>query len=265
MCDNKDLLIGYLYDDVTAEERRTFAAHLQHCADCREELAALDATRAQLAAWSPPERTLGFRIVSDAAPAPAAAKVLPFRTRWMPAFGMAAAAVLVLAVATAIANIEVRYDNAGLIVRTGWARTPDASSMPTAVGDQRSPERAQAVDGVSWRADFAALQSRLDQLQKVVDAQPPSAAPRIVAGVRMSDAEMLNQVRTIVREAEARQQVAVAQRLLQVIDDLDRQHRADVVALQQGLGQYQGLTDMQMLNTREQINQLKRVATRQEK
>ena len=76
---------------------------------------------------------------------------------------------------------------------------------------------------------------------------------------------MLRQVRDIVREAEARQQVAVAQRLLQVVQDLDRQHRSDVAALQEGLGQYQGLADMQIMTTREQINQLKRVATRQEK
>src|SRR5688572_4958587 len=100
MCNNKDLLVSYLYDDVTAEERRTFDAHLPRCAECREELASLGMTRAHLATWAPPERALGFRMISDA-PAPPAAKVIPFPSRWMPAFGLAAAAMLVLAAATA--------------------------------------------------------------------------------------------------------------------------------------------------------------------
>ena len=45
------------------------------------------------------------------------------RSRWKPALGLAAAAVLVLAVASAIANLEVKYDANGLVVRTGWARS----------------------------------------------------------------------------------------------------------------------------------------------
>ena len=261
MCNNKDLLVSYLYDDVTADERRTFEAHMQRCAECREELASMGMTRAHLATWAPPERALGFRMISDAPPQ-AAAKVMPFRSRWTPAFGRAAAAVLVLAAATAIANLEIRYDDNGLVVRTGWARSVDVASIEPAAppaGD------ANGIAQASWRADFDALEARLQQMERVVTTRPAAGALAVNAGQRMSDAEMLRQVRAIVKDAESRQQVAVAQRLLQVIGDLDRRHRADIATLQQGLGQYQGLTDMQILNTREQINELKRVATRQEK
>jgi hypothetical protein len=74
----------------------------------------------------------------------------------------------------------------------------------------------------------------------------------------MSDAEILRRVREIVGEAEARQQTSVAQRLLQVVRDFDRQRQVDLAAMQQGLSTYQGLTNAE-------IAQLYRVASRQEK
>src|SRR5687767_3295010 len=248
MCNNKDLLVSYLYDDVTAEERRAFDAHLHRCAECRDELASLGATRAHLAAWAPPERALGFRMISDAPQG--TAKVLPFRSRWMPAFGLAAAAVLVLAVATAIANLEVRYDDDGLVVRTGWARSPAVASNTSNTMTAPPVADANGMAQASWRANFDALEQRLQQMERVLATRPSAGTMAVNAGQRMSDAEMLRQVRAIVKDAESRQQVAVAERLLQVIGDLDRQHRADIATLQQGLGQYQGLTDMQIMNTR---------------
>src|SRR5688572_23535204 len=120
MCDNKELLVGYLYDDLTPQQRTIFDAHLGSCADCRDEVAALRSTRGSLSSWAPPEPDLGFEIVRHTVEP--RGKVVRFRSRWVPAFGLAAAAVLVLAAAGAIANLEVQYDNEGLVVRTGWSR-----------------------------------------------------------------------------------------------------------------------------------------------
>ena len=72
----------------------------------------------------------------------------------------------------------------------------------------------------------------------------------------MSDAEMLRQVRAIVREAESRQQGAVAERLLQVWQDFDHQRRSDLAMLQQGSAQFQGLTNAELAR----INQALRVS-----
>ena len=257
MCNNTDLLVGYLYDDVTAEERRAFEAHLRECVDCRNELTALGSTREHLSMWAPPERALGFRIVTDAPEVPVA-RVLPFRSRWAAPFGLAAAAVLVLAAATAIANLEIRYDANGLVVRTGWAR--DAAQTASAPGTADG-----GIAPASWRADFAALEARLQQMERALAAPPAGGTMTAAARGQESDAEILRQVRAIVKEAESRQQVAFAQRLLQVMTDMDRVHRADMASLQQGLGQYQNLTDMEIMQTREQLNQLRRVTTRQEK
>src|SRR5215203_4579414 len=115
MCESKEWVVGYLYDDIGDDERRAFEAHMAVCGDCRDELIALRATRQHLSLWSPPARDLGFRVVRDDAVAQPA-RVLPMRSRWTAAFGLAAAAVLVLAAATAIANLEIRYDANGLVV-----------------------------------------------------------------------------------------------------------------------------------------------------
>ena len=81
----------------------------------------------------------------------------------------------------------------------------------------------------------------------------------------MDDAEMLRRVRQIVDEAESRQQTVVAQQLLQVVRDFDRQRATDLAAIQQGLGTYQGLTNAEIAQQRDMLNQLYRVAARQEK
>ena len=150
MCDSKDLLIGFLYGELDAADRRTFQAHLTSCADCREELAGLRATRGQIASWTPPEPDFGFRIVRGAAAPPPAP-----RFRISPAWGLAAAAVLVMGVAAGIANLDVSYG--GLVVRTGWNRGGDVA---TARGSRRTGCRAGRLERPGRRARSAAARAR---------------------------------------------------------------------------------------------------------
>ena len=246
MCNNQELLIGYVYDDLTADERSRFAAHLHACADCRDEVAGLEATRGHLAAWAPPAPDLGFQIVRHAVEQ--RSKVLPFRNRWIPAMGFAAAAVLVLAAASAIANLEVRYGNDGLVVRTGWARAAP-------VAQDVSPASAQSVTAppqpATWRADFDTLERRLRDIESSIAVQ--TAGGVRATSARMTDSDILRQVRDIVKEAESRQNVAVAQRLLEVMQDFDRQRRTDYAMLQQSNAQYQGATQAELLTIKERL------------
>ena len=75
MCD-KELLVGYLYDEVDAAERRTMESHLLACAECRGELKDLRGTRTRLAAWAPPTPELEFQMVR--APEAAASRARPW-------------------------------------------------------------------------------------------------------------------------------------------------------------------------------------------
>ena len=118
MC-NHERLLDYLYDELSADERKAFEIHVHDCSACRSELAALGSTRHALALWSPPDPELGFRIVRKEETPP------PRRAFWniSPQWGLAAAAVLLLSVGAAIANVEVRYGSEGFVVRTGWGRS----------------------------------------------------------------------------------------------------------------------------------------------
>lgn len=255
MCDSQERLIGYVYDELPPGERQALTAHLATCRECRAELQGLRGTRAHLSLWSPPEPDLGFRVIAGgSAPAPA----LPRRMRPAPAFAFAAAAVIVLAAAAAIANVEIRYGGGGLVMRTGWAGDTVRPSTPAAA---TTPVPA----GVS--ADFAALDRRLGQIEAALAAQPSGDAAPMAATteMRMSDAEMLRRVRQIVSEAEARQETAVARRLLQVVRDFDQQRRTDIALIQRGLDQYQGLTNAEIAQNRDMFNRLVRAASRQEK
>ena len=259
MCNRGDLLVSYVYDEISDRERRDVEAHLVTCGECREEIAGLRATRGHLALWAPPQPDLGFRVVSGAA-SPAPIQALP-RRRFAPAFGFAAAAALVLAAAVSIANIEVRYDaDGGVTVRTGWGRAADVQQVQGPAGPA-----AGAAPAAAASAEFTALNRRLAEIEQALAQTSGTPGVQTVADSRMSDADLLRQVRAIVRDAEVRQQQAVADRLLQVVTDFDNQRRRDIAQLQQGLGQIQGLTNAEIATQRDLVNQLIRASSRQER
>jgi hypothetical protein len=254
MCD-KEALVGYIYDELGAAERQTFERHLDNCAACKEEVKGLRATRTHLATWAPPAPDFGlprFRIVRDDAPGTA-----PRRFGISPAWGLAAAAVLLLAVASAISNIEIRYGADGLTLRTGWGRAP----LGTVSAAPQIPATARAVvtaDG--WKSEFANLDRRLRELEQSAAATPRDAAASSASGPRISESQVLRQVREMVNQSESRQRRELALQLTQVIRDFDAQRQADLVRVQQGLQQVQGLTDAELTTHRQTLNYLVRVA-----
>jgi anti-sigma factor RsiW len=249
MC-NHERLLDYLYDELPASERATFERHLEECAACRTELAGLGGTRLALASWSPPESELGFRIVrNETLPRP------PARWSFRPAWGLAAAAVLVLAAAAAIANIEMRYDSNGLVVRTGWARGAAGEANDAAV-------RANATSD-EWKERLTLLDTRLQQLEQSAADRRVQAASVVddatASGARMSDAELLRAVRRIIAESESKQERQLALRVTQVIRDFDATRAGDLARVEQGLRQIQGLTDAELIQHRNTLNHLLRV------
>jgi hypothetical protein len=260
MCDNKELILGYVYDELRPDERQALTDHVSGCPECQIELEELRATRMHLALWSPPEPDLGFRVIrGGAAPAPA----LPRRNRFVSTLAYAAAAMIVFAAASAIANLEVRYGTEGLTVRTGWGRVTDGPASQTAGISTPSP--AQPVT-TARSQEFAALDARLRQLEGAMSSGATTLGVQNASASRMSDAELLRTVRQIVGEAEARQETATVERLLQMFKDWDNQRRADLALIQQGLGQYQGLTNAEIAQNRDMLNQfIRAAATRQEK
>lgn len=257
-CDNKDLILGYVYDELSPDERQAFTDHVSRCPECQIELEELRATRMHLALWSPPEPNLGFRVIrGGAAPAPA----LPRRNRFLSMVAYAAAAVIVLAAGAAVAHLEVRYDKDGVTIRTGWSSPMSATPAQTAglAASSAVPVNRPVP------TDFSAFDARLRAIENAMRTSQATLGVQNASASRMSDAELLRMVRRIVSEAEMRQEAATTRLLVQMVRDFDNQRRADLLLIQQGLGQYQGLTNAEIAQNREMLNQVIRAATRQEK
>jgi hypothetical protein len=235
MCDSKDLLVGYLYDELDPAGRRAFETHLSSCAECREEIGGLKTTRAQLARWTPPEPDFAFTIVRRSAAAQP-----PPRFRVPPVWGLAAAAMLVLALGAAIANVEVRYGAEGLVVRTGWNHQAAGSAA-----EQVSSGNARMAPA-GWESQMTGLNHRLGELEAAVATRPRSVD---AAGQPAADDEMLRQVRELLVASETRQRRA----LVKVSEDLQTQRRVDLAAISQGMLRLQNASDAEVKQYRDLI------------
>jgi len=267
LCDDKSLLMGYLYGECDAAERQVVEEHLAACASCASELERLRGVRVALRDWAPPEQALGFRIVRDGMDEAAGRRdalrvIRPRLSRWLPArlpaWAQAAAAVLVLAFGAGIANLDVRVGT--VAIRTGWHQVVQAPA-PQA--------RAQAGVTVS-RADLDALAQQLRQeLASVSSAAAPAggsapAARNVSAPSARLSPEDFRRVQTIVDDMERRRQhefdQQLAERFLRFTRDMNSQRSADLRAIQQGLSQM----DMRTTELGRVQNYMLRVANVQE-
>ena len=249
VCAERESLVSLLYRDGDDFERRRVERHVEVCASCAIELGALRSLQEQLGVWAPPDVELGFRLTRDPEPRRV------WSTWHLPAWLQAAAAVLLVAGAAAVANLDVQYGTEGLIVRTGWT----------------TPAAVTAVDqGAAWRAELAALEQRIRREMSpsvshpvdsalITRAVPP--APPSVTLQPGSQNDLLRQVRELVQASERKQQQELALRMAQLARDVDVQRRADLLRIEQGFGQIEGETGAAMAQQREWMNQLVRVSS----
>jgi hypothetical protein len=240
LCEDKNVLVAFLYGECTVDEQRVVEAHLAGCEACRTEFDALRTLRGQLAEWAPPDEVLDFRVVrGDGSP------VAPARPWWRaPAWAFAAAAVLVLAAAAAIAHVEIRYDADGFVVRTGWS---DGAAPAAPVMVQPA---AATVEAAPWRDDLAALEASLRRELAAASASPAA------------DVELLREVRALVAASEDRQQREQALQLAQLVNDVEQQRRADWSRIQSGFARLEDLTGAGVAQQREMLDYVIRVSGR---
>lgn len=256
----RDSLVGFLYGELPADEQRAFDAHLRTCGPCRAEVAELRAVRDDLLAWAPPEcRELPSSWTAGVPVAPTAVDRL---RAWAPAFGLAAAAMLVLAVSAAIANLEVRYDAEGFVVRTGRAAAPAAVQQTVApLTSERQARGVTAADlAAVTAADLAALEARLLQ---TFSADAPPAGFR-TAAVTSSNPQLSREVRRLIEESERRTRQEMAAKMLDIYSEWDNNRRSDLMRVQQMLGQAQSRTGVDLAQQREMLNRLMLVSQGQQ-
>jgi len=257
MCD-KEQLVSYLYEDLADGDRATFERHLRECEDCRGELNALRGVRADLISWSPPQPDFGFRVVREP-------KIVPigprsWRAWYTPAAGLAAAAVLVLAAASAIARVEVHRGPDGVTVRTGWSASAPATDQSSgATGPRSVSARGDMVLPASTTSVDAATLALLDRRLRALEAASRETglvrnASMSGLSERASDADLLRRMRELLAQSETKQQGELALRINQVLRDVDAQRVEDLKRIQQGLRGIEASVNAEAAGHREVTN-----------
>ena len=242
---NEQALVGYLYGECEQAERAAVEAHLATCPACERELEAMRGLRVGMGAWEPPEMALGFQIVrTSETPRPQA------RWRLSPAWLTAAAATLILAAGAALANLELRIDDNGVTVLTGWQR-PDTTQTIRSGSDGELP----------WSADLVALEHTLrSEIARQTRTQAAATTPASTAGSSDEGDRVLRRVQALIAESEQRHQRELALRVAQVAREVEAQRQADLLEIQQGFGELAGVTGAEVARQRELMNYLIRVS-----
>lgn len=215
MCDDRETLIAYLYDEAGADERRRVEAHLSTCADCREELRSLRDVRQDLLAWDVPARDSVWK--PFATPQPAA------WWRQVPAWGLAAAAALMFGVGLA----------------GGYAAAAPIKAAAMAQLAAQTPGQAPGVDTVR------ALEQRLASVEQTA-ARPSAAAPASLT--REEPAGLTrNEVESLLRETEGRINERTARKLVSILLDMEKARARDMAAVTQQISSVQATTNENLL------------------
>jgi hypothetical protein len=251
-CPDPDALLVLLYDDEgTPDERALLQGHVDRCTQCADLLTSLDSARGVLGAWHAPRLPLGFALVRrDRSPV----RTLLWRG------GLAAAAVLLIATAASLAQLEISYDAQGFRIRTGATRAVETSavaasrpmaSRATDSQSQTAPSAtAQGWVGLAstgeppWRQDMdlLATQIRSDMSRLLDESRRGQAATPIRAALAttpvgpartMTDAELLKRVQDLLDQSEIRQQSNLALRVTELGRQFELQRQGDIVQVEQ--------------------------------
>lgn len=250
-CDDKATLVAYLYDEIDAADRQRVDEHLRQCVACAAEVGALAGVRSELTQWAPPDAELGFTIVRaagrDAAVPPPPAAVLRPPQWWdtAPVWAQAVAAIFVLAVSAAVANVQVKSGPDGFVVTTGWM-TPAATAAVAAP--------AVAAEGPEqWKPALIALEQ---QLRQEIRATKETGTVRAASRSEV-DAATVTRVRELLAASETRQNRELAFRMTQLMSDINVQRRADLLRVEQAIGH----TGVEVAKQRQQLNYVIRAST----
>ncbi len=217
MCDDREKLIAYLYDEADAGERRQVDAHLAECAECREELRGLRGVRQDLLAWGVPEHGSVWKPF-----------VAPQTVAWwrqVPAWGLAAAAMLVFGIGLA-----------GGFAARALASAPPATGQ--AQMQMQLPPTAPAPVPQTVAAtpeQLRVLEERIASIERVALRRPESAP---VNDVRLTRAEL----EQLIKESEGRINQRTAQKIYSAVIDMANQRQRDMASISQQISDAQDKT-----------------------
>lgn len=173
MCENRERLIGYVYDECDPAERAAIEEHLESCHTCRREIRDLKSVRQDLLAWDVP--------ASDPIWRPMAPARNESSWRAVPAWALAAAACATFMVGAA--GGAATY---ALLPRTAPAVAEAQTPAPTAATAVTATELAALENKV-----LAQMRAELDTRARQMSGE---AAPRNLADTNPASTDLARRV-----------------------------------------------------------------------
>jgi hypothetical protein len=177
MCNQRERLIGYIYGEGDAGDRAEVQRHVDGCAECRAEVAALRSVREDLLAWEVPAHESVWRPF-------VAAPVTPW-WRQVPAWAMATAAGVMLMLGAAGGAVVQAYGPDRTVARQSNVLTAPATPVLTSADLTAAEQRILA----RMRQEVGAVGARVDQVSS------RSQSVRLLEGDHSSLAGELEQLR----------------------------------------------------------------------
>jgi anti-sigma factor RsiW len=211
MCDDREKLIAYLYDEASAAERRQVDEHLADCGTCREELRGLRSVRQDLLSWDVPEHGSVWT--------PFAAPRVTEWWRQVQAWGLAAASTLVFGSGLAGGFLAHRFTAVPVAAQV-QAQAPAAAPQTVAA----TPEQVRE------------LEERLASIERVALRQ--TAGHPASSNITLTRAEF----QAMLRDTEDRINKKWSGRFISMVGDLNRQSDRNKADLMQQINQAQAQT-----------------------
>lgn len=168
MCDEREPLLTYLYDESDPAERQRVEAHLATCETCRDELAGLRQVREDLLAWDVPDHGSVWKPFTPARPS--------WSWRDVPAWTLAAAAAIMFAIGAASS-----------VAANAWLSSAAPRTAVVVPGPSSRPDARTAGAAVT-KDDLIALEARV---LKRVDTARTDADATVRAGLTTSEYDQL--------------------------------------------------------------------------
>jgi hypothetical protein len=249
-CGDHEGLIAFVYGECDPTEREAVAAHVAVCASCREEADSLRSTRTALAAWAPPDVSLGFQISQavgreERVETPVLRPVAWWRQP-LPAWAQAAAAAAIFAAGLAAGNAGRQPSPAPAVTQSAQTVTPAPTRTVAA-------ELAPSVS----RDDVAQLERRLRALET---GRIQTAATRTVPA-SMDEAALFERVDAMIAASEQRQRAANGELVEAVARNIAQQRQVDLQQVEKRFGEIYNTTGNALRQQGNAINSLVRTVS----
>jgi hypothetical protein len=196
MCEQREQLLDYLYDEGTPENRRSMERHIESCDDCREELRTFRGVREDLLAWDVPNPPSVWKAF---APAP----VVPWHKQ-VPAWAMAAAASLMFVVGSA----------GGFVAHSV---VDGSSGAGSAAGSSLVPVELKQASAVDTQAILSLIREELAHANQDAPGQAIAVSnTRPYQLDTKTEERLLDRMNTLVNESQNRQLTMLGDYLFKV-------------------------------------------------